>query len=74
MKKQSQKNEILWNITNAGLAGVLVLLGALTDGDISARGFCIALVAALIVAVSQFKDYWTSEKKEYSSKLFAFIK
>ena len=72
--RKSQKKEILWNITNSGLAGVLVLLGALTSGGISASGFCAALVAALIVAFSQFKDYWMKEQPEYSTKLLGFIK
>jgi len=73
--KTSQKKEIIWNLVNSGLAGLLVLLGALTTGEISAESFCIALLTAMIVAVTQFKDYWTTEKKEYSStKLFSFIK
>ena len=73
--KTTQKKEILWNITNSALAGVLVLLGALTTGEIDAKSFYIALLAAVIVAISQFKEYWTSEKAEYCTpKLFSFIK
>ena len=72
---KSQKKEILWNLINSGLAGVLVLLGALTTGGISVESFCVALVTALIVAVSQFKDYWKSEEKEYKSKkTYGFMK
>ena len=65
---KTQKKEILWNIINSALAGVLVLLGALTGGELSANAFYVALVTALIVAVSQFKDYWKGEEKEYKSK------
>ena len=73
--KSSQKQEILWNIINSSLAGILVLLGALTSGEISPESICIALVTAFIVAITQFKDYWTNEKREYSNtKLFAFIR
>jgi len=75
LKQQpSQKAEILWNITNAALAGVLVLLGAFTTGSINKESFCAALVAALIVAITQFKDYWMGEAKEYkATKIFKFI-
>jgi hypothetical protein len=66
--KNSQKKEIMWNLINSGLAGVLVLLGALTGGEISLRSICIALLTAVIVAVTQFKNYWQSEEKEYKSK------
>lgn len=74
-KKLFQTREILWNIINAGLCGALVLLGALTKGGISAESFCIALVTALIVAITQFKEYWASEEKEYrSKKCYGFMK
>ena len=74
-KTQSNKKEIVWNIINSGLAGVLVLLGALTGGGISLNAFCVALVTALIVAITQFKNYWTSEEKEYKSKkTYGFMK
>ena len=73
MKKQKQ--EIIWNIINSLLAGALVLLGSVADGDWSAKGLCIALAAALIVAVTKFKDYWTGEEKDYKhTGLFTFIK
>ena len=73
-KKLTQKKEIVWNIVNSGLAGALVLLGSLTSGEITPNGFLVALVASLIVACSQFKDYWSNEKSEYSTKLFSIIK
>jgi len=64
---KTQKQEILWNLINSGLAGVLVLLGSLTSGGISLNAFCVALVTALIVAVTQFKNFWQSEEKEYKT-------
>jgi hypothetical protein len=72
---QKNRKEIFWNLINSGLAGTLILLGALTTGEITAESFYFALLTAIIVAVTQFKDYWLNEKKEYSStKLFNFIK
>lgn len=74
-KRNSQKKEIVWNIINSGLAGILVLLGALTAGEISVESFCIALVTALIVALTQFKNYWQGEEKEYrTTKSYGFMK
>ena len=72
---KTQKQEILWNLINSGLAGILVLLGALTTGGIDVKSFCVALVTALIVAISQFKNYWQSEEKEYRvTKTYGFMK
>jgi hypothetical protein len=74
MISEKNRKEILWNMINSLLAGALVLLGALTDGKITWAGLVLALVAAGIVAVSQFKDYWTKEKKEYCTpKIFKFL-
>lgn len=74
-KKSNQRKEIIWNLINSGLAGILVLLGALTTGGISVRSFCVALVTALIVAVTQFKEYWGKEEMEYRTKqTYGFMK
>jgi hypothetical protein len=74
-KKPTQKKEIMYNIINSALAGVLVLLGSLTAGSITFQGLATAAIASLLVAVSQFKKYWDSEKAEYcNTKLFTFIK
>jgi hypothetical protein len=72
-KKTSQKKEIIWNIVNSLLSGLLILLGAFTTGEITSESIFIAIVTALVVAVTQFKNYWTKEESEYSVKLFKFI-
>lgn len=76
-KKESpfKKNghEILWNIINAGLAGSLVFLGSLTSGKITWEGVGAAIIASLIVIITKFLDYWATEKKEYTTKIFTFI-
>ena len=74
MTKKTQKPEITWNIVNSLLAGGLVFLGACTTGSITLQGAIAALVAAGIVAITKFKDYWGKEESEYTSKLFTFIK
>lgn len=65
--------EICWNLINAGLAGGLVLLGSLADGEFSLKGLGFAVIAGLIVAVTKFKEYWEKEEAEYSNKPFSFI-
>jgi hypothetical protein len=74
--QMDNKKEIIWNIVNSLLAGGLVLFGAFSDGNISPKGFLLAFFAACVVAITQFKDYWSSEKSEYcpKPKVFGFIK
>lgn len=66
------RKEIFYNLVNSGLAGALVFAGSLTNG-FSWEGICAGVVAALIVAITKFKQYWDEEKKEYTNKLFNFI-
>jgi len=74
MAKKTQKPEITWNIVNSLLAGGLVFLGACTTGSITLQGAVAALVAAGVVAVTKFNNYWGKEQGEYTTKLFTFIK
>lgn len=70
----SETKEIIWNLINSLLAGGLVFLGALTTGSVTWESVSVSIIAAAVVAVSQFKDYWTTERPEYcSAKLFRFI-
>ena len=70
---KSNKEEIIWNIINSGLAGLLVFLGSLTTGSITWKGISAGVIAALIVASTKFKEYWGGEKGEYATKIFTFI-
>ena len=70
---EENKKEIFYNVVNAGLAGGLVFLGSLTSGDITFKGLCVALLASLVVVLTKFKNYWETEKPEYSKKLLNFI-
>lgn len=70
---KKNKEEIIYNLINSALAGALVFLGSLSSGKITFEGFGFALIAALIVAITKFKEYWKGEKKEYTTKLFNFI-
>lgn len=65
--------KIFWNIINSALAGALVLLGALTDGEITLKGLYLAIVAGSLVAFSQFKDFWKEERDEVCKTLGTFI-
>jgi hypothetical protein len=66
-------NDIFKNIINCGIAGILVLLGALSDGKITKEGFFIAVIAGLIVFFTQFKNYWQTEELATKKLLFNFI-
>jgi hypothetical protein len=74
-RKENNRREIIWNLVNAGLAGLLVFAGACADGNIGLRGVIAALIAGGIVAITKFKGYWEKEETEYcSTKLFNFVK
>jgi hypothetical protein len=73
LKGISKKKEIIYNLINSGLAGFLVLLGAFSTGNVDMEAFFTAGIAALIVAVSQFKKYWDGEKVHYQNKIFSFV-
>lgn len=73
MKDQSK--EIVWNLVNSFLAGLLVLFGAFSAGDINKQSILFAIITSGVVMVNQFKDYWETQKTEYSSmKAFSFVK
>lgn len=66
--------EIFYNLINSILAGALVLLGSFTSGSINHEAMAAAVIASAVVAISQFKNYWDGEKKEFSKHMFTFIK
>ena len=71
-------NKITANIINSVLAGFLVLLGSCMRGFPSWEEIFTAFIAASIVAITQFKDFWkkevlTKKKKKTTIKLFNFI-
>lgn len=75
-KQTSQRKEILWNIINSLLAGGISLFSIiLATNEINLKGIGIALATALVVAITQFKNYWAKEENEYCQpKIFTIIK
>ena len=71
---KKNKDEIVWNLINSGMAGLLIFLGAFLNGGVTWTGIISALIASLIIAVTKFRDYWSKEENEYTSKLFLFVK
>jgi len=73
---KAQTKEIIWNLVNSFLAGLISFLSALAAvGDITVKVFIVSLITFGLVAATKFYDYWKSEEKEYkSTKLFTFIK
>lgn len=74
MSLKKNKNEIIWNLINSGLAGALVFLGACTSGGLNKESIITGLLAAGIIFLTKFWDYWKGEKSEYSHKIFSFLK
>lgn len=59
--------EIKYNVINSVLVGVLVLLGAMSNGDITLGSLKIAFISCGIVAFMKFKDYWQGQEAEYKT-------
>lgn len=74
-QKKDQKREIIYHIVNSLLAGGLVFLGSLTNGELNLKGIIFSLLASAIVCFTQFKKYWDSQESEYTAKvkLFNFV-
>ena len=70
---KANKHEIYYNLINCFVAGALVFLGSLSNGNLTFKGFCFALLTFTIVFLTKFKNYWDGEKGEYSHNLFNFI-
>lgn len=72
-KTKTQKEEIIWNIVNSFLAAGLVFIGAISNGDLTIKGIIAAICAGGLVAITQFKKYWSTQEDEYTTKIFSFI-
>ena len=70
---QKNKDEIIWNLINCGLSGVLVFAGAISDGTIGHKGWLAVSAVTLIAVVVKFQKYWTSQENEYTKKVLNFI-
>lgn len=73
----NNQEEIKYNVINSFLAGALVFAGAFIGAEynLSLQGFIGAFMAAAIVALNSFKQYWSTQEGEYKRKkhLFAFV-
>jgi len=83
-KKQTEKetafeknmDEIKWNLINSCLIGAVAFLSSLlSTGEFSIKAIGIGFITFLLVAITKFKDYWTSQEKEYSwtTKVFNIL-
>lgn len=63
------KKEIIWNLINSLIAGLLVFCGAFTTGTVTTTGLIAAASASMIVFLTKFKDYWVNDK----SYVFNFL-
>jgi len=71
-KFQKNKEEIKYNLINSAIPAGLVILGALSGGNLTFESIITALVAGGIVALTKFQKYWGSQEKKYTKLLFNF--
>ena len=55
-KMKLETKEIIWNLINSLLAGILVFLGGCTTGKITQQTIIIAIVAGSVVFITKFKS------------------
>ena len=65
------KREVVYHLINSGIAGVLVLAGAVAAGGITWSGFMAACGAALVVFLTKFREQWM--KHPPVTGIFCFI-
>jgi len=71
---EESKKEIFYNVINAGLAGGISFFSAvMATGSIDLRTIVVAAVAAGLVALVKFKNYWDGEQNEYQKKMLSFF-
>lgn len=70
---KNNKDEIKYNLINSAIAGGLVALGGIVSAGLSWETLGAGLIAGLLAALIKFKDYWSSQKSEYSRKLITFV-
>lgn len=81
-KKQTKKqtafdknlDEIKWNLINSCLIGLVAFLSSLLSlGEFSFKAVGIGLITFLLIAITKFKEYWTTQEDEYRSSWKAKI-
>lgn len=70
---EKNKHEIFYNMINSLLAGGMVFVGTIADGNVTVAELMASAGAAGVVALIKFKEYWAGEKNEYASNLFSWI-
>jgi hypothetical protein len=71
---KKNRDEIIWNIVNAALAGAISFLSALiAAGEMNWKVVMVSLITSALVVCIKFKNYWNGEKKEYEKMIFKFL-
>jgi hypothetical protein len=69
------KREIIEKIINSLLAGALVFFGSISAGNIQKEQIFISVGTSIVVAITQFKEYWEVERKKGEKlNLFTFVR
>ena len=65
------RKEATFHLVNSGIAGLLVLGGAVAAGGITKQGFITACGASLVVFLTKFREQWVKHQPEIG--MFCFI-
>lgn len=67
---EKNKDEIKWNLINSLLIGCVSFLSSiLSIGEFSTKALGIGFITFLLITVTKFKDYWTSQEGEYTASI-----
>jgi hypothetical protein len=72
----SLRRVIVIKAINSLLAGFLVLLGAISTGNLTTRGIVLAIAASGGAAIAQFKEFWDQLDRQICTdpvKISSFI-
>lgn len=62
---KKNRYEIYYQVVNSALAGVLVLIGSLANGQITSAGVMSAILAFCLIFFTKFSHYWKTQQKEF---------
>jgi len=70
---KKNKYEILYEVVNALIAGLIAFLNPLLTSEITMKSIGVSTIIALGIFLYRLQIYFQKEKREYQMKLFNII-